>query len=74
MSYSVKPRNNRNPAPVITSRDMARARAASSATVDHTATLAANPHIGVLSRNGSPVYYVTTPEYREAADPRTLAS
>jgi hypothetical protein len=34
--------------------------------------LAANPQIGKLMRNGKPVYYVTAPEYREAARPFEL--
>lgn len=36
------------------------------------ATLAVNPHIGVLSRNGKAVYYVNFPQYREASTPAAL--
>jgi hypothetical protein len=36
------------------------------------ACLAANPQIGVLMRNGKHVYYVNSPEYREAQYPQGL--
>jgi hypothetical protein len=49
-------------------RDQAR-EAAAAAIAE---TLRQHPEIGQLTRRGRPVYYVTAPAYREAADPLEL--
>jgi hypothetical protein len=69
---------------IYTARDAARAKASldvwvdlhAKAEVEHKrimGTLRANPEIGMLMRNGKPVYYVNTSNSKiEAADPADL--